>query len=191
MRFILIRHAQSAPNSSSHQSEWGLTAAGEHSCIELARFLKEQNTTALYSSHEHKSIKTAEFAASQLGITHSVWDGVQEQNNDGVGWFESADDFRAAVRKLFEQPTELVFGPETAAEAGQRMQAALAQLANTHLPEETVAIVSHGRVITSFLQQTTTIDPIDFWLSLTFPDCIIIEWPEIAIVGRKSFEFHP
>lgn len=189
MKFILIRHAQSAPNAHSHQSEWGLTAAGEASCHELAHYLKSQKTTHIYSSPEHKTILTSKITAAHLGIDYQVQDGLQEQNNDGMGWFKTADDFKAAVQKLFEHPTKQAFGPETALEAAERFRQALQTIAQQHSKHAVIAIVTHGRVMTSFLQAEDALPEgaVPFWRSLTFPDCITVSWPKVAVIGRKSF----
>ena len=187
MKFILIRHAQSAPNSSSHQSEWGLTIQGEQSCQQLAEFLHTENVSHIYSSHEKKAIQTAEYTAHHLSCSHSVFSGLEEQNNDGVGWFESADDFRAAVQKLFEQPNQAVFGPEAASQAAGRFSTALTAISQKHEPDATLGIVTHGRVMSSFLQSFGVVDAIPFWRSLTFPDAIVIRWPGVEVVGRQSF----
>ncbi len=188
MRFVLIRHAQSAPNSDSHQSEWGLSAAGEQSCQELAEVLETLQVTRIFTSHESKAISTGQLAAQHMQMSHSVFAGLEEQNNDGVGWFESAADFKAAVQKLFEQPDQSVFGPETADQAGNRFKAALGQIASECETDACVAVVTHGRVMTSFLQLNGLPDPVPFWRSLTFPDCVTIDWPQAKIIGRRSFD---
>ncbi|MEM9774201.1 MAG: histidine phosphatase family protein [Chloroflexota bacterium] len=189
MKFILIRHAQSAPSSDSHQSVWGLTAKGQASCQDLADYLAELKTASIYSSPEQKSVLTAKLTTSHLNIVHQIQEGLQEQNNDGVGWFESADDFKAAVQKLFEQPKEAVFGPETAAEAANRFGGTLQTIAQKHKDSDVVAIITHGRVMTSFLQARNAIPEgaVPFWRSLTFPDCVTISWPQVIIISRQSF----
>ena len=187
--FILIRHAQSEPVPNLHQSQWGLTAAGEASCKELASYLASQKTTHIYSSPEHKTILTSKITAAHLGIDYQVQEGLQEQNNDGMGWFETADDFKAAVQKLFEHPTKQVFGPETALGAADRFKNALHTIAEQHSDDNVIAIVTHGRVMTSFLQAEGAVPEgvVPFWRSLTFPDCTTISWPKVAIIGRQSF----
>lgn len=188
MRFVLIRHAQSAPNSDSHQSEWGLSADGEQSCQELATVLKQLQVTHIFTSHEAKAISTGKLTAQHMQLSHSVFAGLEEQNNDGVGWFETAAEFKAAVQTLFEQPDQAVFGPESATQAGARFQASLNQIAQQHNNHDCLAVVTHGRVMTSFLQLNGIADPVAFWRSLTFPDCVTISWPEAEIIGRRSFE---
>ena len=187
MKFILIRHAQSAPKRGQHQSEWGLTLAGEESCRQLADFLCTHNCRALYSSGELKAVQTAEAAASWLEVETSVVAGLEEQDNRGVGWFEAEEDFRNAVQKLFEQPKQAVFGAESAQAAAGRFESALAEIAKQHTPSDTVALVTHGRVMTAFLQMATEIDPIPFWRSLTFPAAVTISWPTVKLIGRRSF----
>ena len=187
MRFILVRHAQSAPDSSTHQSEWGLTAQGEQSCYKLAEFLSAQNVSHIYSSYEKKAIQTAEFTSHHLGCTSTFVNGLEEQNNDGMGWFESADDFKAAVQKLFEQPNQPLFGPETAVQAAARFAKTLLAISRKHEPDARIAIATHGRVMTAFLQSYGVVDPIPFWRTLTFPDATIISWPDVKILGRQSF----
>lgn len=187
MKFILIRHAQSAPSSQTHQSEWGLTAAGEQSCHQLAKYLRKQQTSQIYSSHEAKAIKTAELTAQLLSCETEVFDGLEEQNNEGMGWFDSEGDFRAAVQKLFKQPNEQVFGVESASMAGARFRAALSVIAAMHQQRGTIGIATHGRVMTAFLQSVTNFEAVPFWKSLTFPDAIEISWPDVQITGRQSF----
>lgn len=187
MKFILIRHAKSAPNSQTHQSEWRLTAEGEQSCHKLAAYLRGQQTTRFYSSHEAKAIKTAELTAQLLDCDTVVFEGLEEQNNNGMGWFDSEVDFRAAVQNLFEQPNKKVFGAESASMAGARFHAALSVIAAMHQQRGTIAIATHGRVMTAFLQSMISFDAVTVWNSLTFPDAVAINWPDVEIVGRQSF----
>ena len=187
MQIVLIRHAQSAPQSTTHQSSWDLTEHGELSCRTLANRLATLKVTHIYSSHELKAVKTAELTAQLMGIPHESRSGFEEQNNDGVGWFGSTDKFKNAVQKLFEQPTEAVFGPESAVDAALRFETTIKQIEKHHPSESTIAIATHGRVMTSFLQSHEAVDPVPFWRSLTFPDCVTITWPKVKVIGRHSF----
>ena len=96
------------------------------------------------------------------------------------------EEFEAEVARFFARPRELVFGSETADQAHRRFAQALSPLLDG-CDEETVGVVTHGRVLTLFVTRTLGLDPFPFWKRLGLPSFAVVAWPEprlIALVDR-------
>ena len=55
--------------------------------------------------------------------------------------------------------------------------------------DETVAIVAHGTVISTFVGENLDIDPVPIWDSIGLPGFVEIEWPNpTEILDQQKFE---
>jgi broad specificity phosphatase PhoE len=80
----------------------------------------------------------------------------------------------------------LVFGNETADQARTRFTQAIHTLLAQH-PSDTLAIVTHGTVLTLFLaHHNPHLDPISFWHSLQLPDLVVVTLPQMKIVEAQT-----
>ncbi|MCB0036842.1 MAG: histidine phosphatase family protein [Anaerolineales bacterium] len=174
-QLILIRHSESQPIPGAPQETWGLTAAGIARCRPLAEQLRPYQVAVIAASYERKAQETAAHTAAFLHIPVITQEGIEEQARTGAPFFHDREAFLAAVARLFTHPTEQALGEETGQQAQVRFSAAVNQLLAAY-PEQTVALVTHGRVLTSFLAHHTHIDPLPFWQSLTMPCFIVLEY---------------
>ncbi len=177
MNLLLIRHGPSRAEPDLPASHWGLTAAGEAKCADFARrHLSAYQPTRFITSFEPKARYTGQIMAAALGLPCTDAPGLHEHLRETTPWFDTAAAFQAAVARLFAEPDAVIFGEESANEAGQRFQRAVTGLVGSH-PGETLAIVSHGTVISLFVAQYNDIDVVAYWQQLSMPACTILSLP--------------
>lgn len=97
-------------------------------------------------------------------------------------FFADRATFLACVQDHFHRQDEPVLGDEPAAIAADRLAAVVERHALTN---GTVAVlVSHGRIMASFLARVSQSDPWATWQSLTMPDSYVVEPGPTARVTR-------
>lgn len=164
---LLVRHSLSQVDPARPAEEWGLSEEGRTRCVPLAARLRAYQPTEIVSSTEPKARETAELVAAELGLGVRESAALRETARQSVPWMEP-DEFRRAVRALFERPDEVAFGEESAAQALARFSAAVEGLG-----EQTV-VVSHGTVISLYAAERTGRDAFDLWRSLELPDLVVV-----------------
>jgi broad specificity phosphatase PhoE len=169
-RLLLIRHAAPLILQDAPAREWPLAEDGRQACEEFVGRLAEYRVTAIISSAEVKTQETAAILAARLGLTPDVDAGLNEQRRENVLFMGRAD-FEAAIRRLFVEPDTLVFGQETATQAYTRFAGAVQRALAAH-PNGDVALVTHGTVMTLYVERHAGVEPFAFWQALTMPDLI-------------------
>lgn len=177
---ILIRHSQSQPEPARPASQWPLTQAGRQRCVALAERLAAYAPDVIVTSRERKADETGALVAAQLGLPAMAADGLHEHLREHVGWLPNPA-FEQAVTAFFTRPDDLVFGEETAGQAGARFDTAVRDVLAAH-PGQTVAVVSHGTVITLFVAQHAGIAPLPFWKSLGMPAMVVFSLPDLRLL---------
>jgi broad specificity phosphatase PhoE len=100
---------------------------------------------------------------------------LHEHERDTVVFLRRAE-FEAAVAGFFARPDELALGRETAAQALDRFSRAVDGVLAAH-PQGTVAIVTHGTVLSLFVAARTGVDPFPFWRDLALPELVVQDLP--------------
>lgn len=180
---VFIRHSQSQPDPAIPASQWRLTGEGRRRCHRLAEKLRPYNLDLIVTSAEPKAIETGELAAQKLGIPWRVRENLHEQARETAPFFETEAEFMETVASLFARPVELVFGEETGLEARDRFARAVESIMAAY-PQENVAIVTHGTVLSLFASQYTGQAVLSFWQSLGMPAIIAFSYPEMALLGQ-------
>jgi len=179
-RLILIRHSQSQPEPERPASQWPLTAEGRRRCVPLAERLAAYAPDAIVTSHERKASETGSLVAARLGLQVAVADELHEHQREHVGWLPDPA-FEQAVAAFFARPDELVFGEETASQAGARFEAAVRSVIEAH-PGQTVALVTHGTVMTLFVAAHAGLAALPFWKSLGMPAIVAVALPDLELL---------
>jgi broad specificity phosphatase PhoE len=179
-RLILIRHSQSQPEPDRPASQWPLTAEGRRRCIALAERLAAGAPDVIVTSRERKAGETGTLVAARMRLPIAVADGLHEHQREHAGWLTNPA-FEQAVAAFFTRPDELVFGEETASQAGARFDAAVRGVLATR-PGQNVAIVSHGTVITLFVAQHAGVAPRPFWKRLGMPAIVIFSLFDLRLL---------
>jgi broad specificity phosphatase PhoE len=180
---ILIRHSISHQQSAVSSDQWTLTPEGITLCSVLAQYLQAYQPSKIYSSTEPKAVLTASSLAEHLMSRCEVAsvDGLEETHRKTVPYYKNGDDFRAAVIAAMHQPDEVLFGEESFTMARQRFENTLQTLMARH-PDETVAAVSHGTVMSLWLAPMLQRPVEDVWKSMGMPAYAIIEWPQKHVI---------
>jgi broad specificity phosphatase PhoE len=146
----------------------------------LARELAQFFPAVLVTSREAKAVETAALLGRELKTGYKALPGLQEHARNSVGWV-SDEEYRTGLAALYEKPAEVVFGDESADQARSRFASAVDGLLIEH-PDENVVVVTHGTVMTLFIQQTTPdIEPIEFWERLGLPALAILSRPDLTL----------
>jgi broad specificity phosphatase PhoE len=187
-KLILIRHSvvQKDPAIPSH--EWSLSVDGRSRCHTLIPKLASCQPTVIVTSTENKARETGQILADGLGVPWHTAANLQEHDRRDAPYFSSQEAFEAAVKRLFQQPDELVLGRETAVQARTRfIQGVESVLAD--YPKGNLAIVGHGTVFTLFLcAYNPYLDPIQIWHSLTLPHLIVTTLQDMKLVETIPYQ---
>jgi broad specificity phosphatase PhoE len=191
-RLILVRHSLPLFVTGVPASHWHLSAEGRRRCRKLAERLAPYSLTAVVASEEHKAVETGQIAAEILGLPFQTAPGLHEHEREAVQSTGHAEDFQAQVARFFEHPAELVLGYETADQAHARFYAAVARVLAGHAEDSpsgscpsgrTLAIVSHGTVMTLLITRANGLDPFPFWASLGLPAFAVLSLPDLRLLA--------
>ncbi len=179
MKYLaLIRHAAVQIEPDVPAAEWQLSANGRTLTRQLAPQLIPYRLNRIVTSVEPKAVETGRILAEELGLPWQTAVNLHEHDRQGVPYFGRHEDFVTAVTRFFTQPDELVFGRETAVQARDRFVTAVNRQLIAH-PQENLALVAHGTVITLYLCHTNPdIDPVTFWQKLADPAAFILSLPQ-------------
>lgn len=180
-RLILVRHSLPEMVVGVAASEWHLSSEGRRRCAALADRLTEYGLGAVVSSQEPKAVETGQIIAETLELPFETAIGLHEHERGVVRDLGSPEDFRAQVARLFEHPGELVLGYETADEAHARFVRAVNSVL-ARWPATSLAIVSHGTVMTLFIARAAGLDPVPFWKSLALPCFAVLSLPDLDLL---------
>ncbi|MCA9916507.1 MAG: histidine phosphatase family protein [Anaerolineales bacterium] len=179
---ILVRHTAVFIDPSVSSHDWVLTEDGRSATHTLAHKLIPYQPSRLITSEEPKAIATGAALAEVLALPTHAAPGLQEHDRRGVPYFENKAEFETAVAHFFTHPHDLVFGNETAVQARMRFGTAVQQQQETY-PQDTLALVTHGTVLTLFLcHHNPQLDPVQFWQSLTLPCAFVVRLPGMQLV---------
>jgi broad specificity phosphatase PhoE len=174
---ILIRHSISQPDSTVPSSEWRLTAEGRDLCRPLAHALAPWKPERLICSMEPKAVETAQLTAAEMGVPSGIAAGLHEHDRSNVPYLGSQEAFRDQVANMFTHPDQVVFGMESANQALERFSTAVRRLQDAD-PGETLALVTHGTVMSLFAGKVLREDAQTIWSKLGMPAYIVFSIPD-------------
>lgn len=141
---------------------------------------------AVVSSVEPKALATARTLAGVLMVPLSTGADLEEHHRPKAALLEEAA-WRRTMRRFFANPEVLVFGSETALEAGARIRRGVKAALNAR-PGQRLAVVSHGTVLTLLLAEANELDPFELWSSLQMPEALLVSSEGMRIVERLKLE---
>lgn len=159
MRLLLIRHGESSANAEGRlqgRLDFSLSERGRRESERLAERLTQLFVAALYASPLLRAYETAEAVAQRLAIEISARDDLMERDVGvmaGLTREEIIAQFPQYARARIDVREVEVDGFELDAPFAQRVAGVMAEIVGAH-PDGTVAVVTHGGVIGSFLRQT-------------------------------------
>ena len=176
-KLILVRHSLSMISDELPASQWQLSEEGRRRCERLAELLAPHHPGAIVSSTEPKAIETGQILGRQLGIPVEAVPDLHEHERPGTD-LDTVERFQAKVARLLQHPGESVFGAETGDQARQRFSTAVHDVMRQH-PDGSLAVVSHGTVMTLFVARAAGIDPVPFWKELGLPALVVLSYPSL------------
>lgn len=194
---VLVRHAPTVPVSGVRPESWSLApGAMEETAalgLALAKVRLERpgapvgpGIDAVIASRELKAVATARSLAHALGAELSTAPGLEEHHRSASQLLERSE-FERTIRRLSASPDALVFGEETAHEAGARFRDAVTAVLESRA-EQRLAIVSHGTVLTLLLAAPNGLDPFSLWSSLSMPEALVVRSADWRIVERLKLQ---
>jgi 2,3-bisphosphoglycerate-dependent phosphoglycerate mutase len=173
-RVILVRHAEPQVEIEIPAAAWSLTTRGEQATRRLVPRLASLRPGVVVTSPERKALQTAGLLAEGLELSLQQDERFSEQGAEVGEFFPDYSDFRARVEEHFARPDEVVFRGESSHAAADRFASGVASLresATTGVP----IIVSHGRIMASWLASVTGEPALGIWTSLRMPDLIEVD----------------
>lgn len=183
-KLILIRHANPAIDEQKPAHEWPLSDVGRERSGILAEHLRDLGLDRIVASEEMKAAETGQIVAEILGIPFETAPELHEHVRPKANWM-GREQFEAQVAALFTRPTELVMGAETADEAHERFSSAV-QTALERYPHQTLAIATHGTVMTLYIARLTGIEPVAFWKSIGMPAFTVVDLERREIIASMN-----
>ena len=145
---LLVRHGETDWNRESRfqgHADPPLNARGREQARALAETLAADSISAVYSSPLRRALETAEIVAQRLGVAVETVEGLREVDVgewQGLTRDEIERRFPVAYARWLDHGRGWETG-ESYEEMGERVIAALAELASRH-GDETVLVVTHG-----------------------------------------------
>ena len=163
MRLLLIRHAESQGNYEGRlqgRKEFPLTERGVEQAQALGARLAMMQVSAVYSSPIRRAHDTAIAVAAQAGLEVRPEPRVQEYDFgdqlSGLTWQEIREQKPEIVAALVRNDSEF---PRYPGEEGRgafrdRVCTAMAEIAERHRGDESVAVVTHAGPIVVYVMET-------------------------------------
>jgi broad specificity phosphatase PhoE len=178
---ILVRHSVSRQDPAKPSHEWELTEEGEERCSMLADHLTAYDPFIFVTSEETKAIDTGRLTAELLGTPLVTAPNLHEHRRTQTPFYPRYEDFLAAVTEFFRYPNQLVMGDESADACFQRYADAVDSVISEY-EDRTVALVSHGTVMSLFIGRKNNLDPLPFWKNFGMPAFVVLSLPSFEIV---------
>jgi len=182
-QLYLIRHARSKMTGDLAR-RWPLSKQGRREANALARQDFWRGVKLIFSSPEPKAIQTAEPAARRWGIPLETVDCLRELRRPQL-----VSDYEKVIARLFDDPGTSIAGLEPAAQATERINRCLQSLVAAH-SERTLAVISHGLVLTLFLGRLRSRWPtVAEWQAVPFAGLAVVDintWQLIKDWSRIS-----
>lgn len=170
---ILVKHALPELEAGVAPRHWTLGMRGETGARRLASELRRFGSFRLEHSPEPKARRTAERVALELGLEPHERGGLEEIDRPAAPIVSRAE-HTAQNARLFATRSLAVVGSESAEQALARFESALgAALAETPADQHLV-VITHGTVISLFVEAHDAIDGFALWQRLQCPSFVVL-----------------
>ena len=172
-RLVLVRHGAPQIDIEQPASTWPLSEEGRAATTRLVERLRPHAPDLIVSSAEPKASQTAYLIAVALDADFQTAEGLEEHHRQKVGYLDQGT-FENKVVELFRNPDKRVFGEETANQAADRFSKALKTVQKLN-PRSSLAVVSHGTVISLWLERNAGADGLVTWKMLGMPSFVVYD----------------
>lgn len=180
MQLILVRHAQVVVDPTLAVERWKLSPEGEIAALALLQHPALSLVDVVVSSPEPKALATAGLlSAEALPVTEP---DLRELDRSRLGWLPDENAYSAVVREILDHPGRSVRGCGRAEDAQRRIVHAIDRIVERY-PHQTVAVVSHGIVLTLYVSWLLGLETpsLTLWRSIGFPNVSVVD-PERRVV---------
>lgn len=184
MNLILIKHSQPEIVETLPARGWHLSEEGKVRAERLANRLISYQPESLFSSVEPKAIETAHILGAGLDLKVSVFEDLHEHDRSTAPYL-SKDQFENSVREFFLNPYLLVFGNETADQSHHRFSKAVHSILESNR-NKTIAIVSHGTVISLFVSRLSGVSDFSLWKELGLPSFLVLDMNSNTLLAQEN-----
>ena len=181
---ILVKHSVPEIEENRPANTWKLSKEGQLRTHQLAEQLEQFAPDVIVSSKEPKAKETAGILASHLRLNMQILPDLHEHDRSNVPYL-SHDAFQSSIREFFQRPGELIFGRETADQAHTRFYQVVHSVLNEHR-NKTIAIVTHGTVISLFVSRITGSSDLELWNILGLPSFIAMELGSNTLIIKSN-----
>ena len=179
-KLILVRHGAPLIDIEQPSETWPLSEDGRAASARLAERLKPHAPNLIVSSAEPKASQTAYLLAVACDADFQTAEGLEEHHRNKAGYLDKGT-FENKVVELFRNPDKRVFGEETANQAADRFSKALKSIQRLN-PKRRLAIVSHGTVISLWLERNADADGLVTWKMLGLPSFVVYDAKQKKVV---------
>lgn len=172
-RLIFVRHGAPLVDIEQPADTWPLSEDGRAATMRLAERLKPHAPDLIVSSAEPKASQTAYLLAVVADADFQTAEGLEEHHRRKTGYLDKGT-FENKVVELFRSPDRRVFGEETANQAANRFAKALKAVERLN-PRRSLAIVSHGTVLSLWLERNAGADGLVTWKMLGLPSFVVFD----------------
>jgi 2,3-bisphosphoglycerate-dependent phosphoglycerate mutase len=173
----LVRHAHVIWNPDENRP---LSPQGFAATAQVADALEHFPITAIVSSPARRARQTIEPLAERLHLPIQEIDDLAERRLSS----EPVEDFLAAVRATWDDPSFIWPGGESNMEAQRRGVAVIEELAHKGSTDH-IVVATHGNLLALILQRYDTSVGFAFWQALTMPDIYRLE---ISADGKTQIQ---
>ena len=178
-KLVLVKHARSTVDPVRSPSEWELSPEGKAACPALAEALARLHPEVLVTSPEIKACQTADEISHMLNLPVQERPGLHEHDRDDVPHLPTRE-FLSMMALAFRQPRQRIIGAESLERARDRFLKALDGVLE-EFAGKTIAVISHGTVISLALHYHTGQDPYALWRKMQLPSFAVLNLPDYAL----------
>lgn len=163
-----IRHAESE-FIHGKEMERGITEDGLRRSRLIANRLDHVEFSAIISSHYKRAIETVEPLANKRSLTVETYKELKERPIKGLDYRMEWSKLEEAIERSFSDIDYCLRGGETTREAQKRAIPIILELLERY-KGESIAIGTHGNIMTIILKYFDNSFGFDFWKNSTKPD---------------------
>ena len=181
-KLVLVKHSNSNHNPNQIPFAWKLTSEGIARCRPLAAHIAPYQPKRLFCSSMPKATQTAQYVSQALDDLPIIENRLlAEHSRKSNAPYSTLENFQARIKRLFEEPDQLVFGDETANQASERFHRGIKTVLEQAESKENVVVIAHGTVNVLFTAQYNKLNRYDLWLRLKLPSMIVLDLPDFRL----------
>jgi 2,3-bisphosphoglycerate-dependent phosphoglycerate mutase len=175
----MVRHAES-PYTAGNERTRGLTPLGKLHADKVTEILKDEGIDMIISSPYARALLTVEGLAQSLKLNIESFEDLRERHFSGEDYSIAETEFMPAVKKMFNDPDYALPGGESNTVCQNRSITVLKAILEGNR-EKTIAIGTHGNVMTLMMNYFDSNYGFDFLNQTTKPDIYKMQFEDFEL----------